>query len=52
MASIPPFFMDVLLRYASSILLLLATTFVGVFLAASSSPVVYIRRWGGPLDLY
>jgi hypothetical protein len=49
MASTPPFFTDLLLRYASSILLLLATTFVGVFLADVLFSCGLHKKIGGPL---
>jgi hypothetical protein len=49
MASIPPFFTDALLRYATSILLLLAMTFVGVFLADVLFSCGLHKKMGRPL---
>jgi len=51
MASAPQPFMDVLLRYVGSTLLLLATTFVGVFLADLLFSYGLYRKIGGPFRL-
>jgi len=49
MVSIPQFFMDMLLRYASSILLLLVMTFAGVFLADVLFSCGLYKKIGKPL---